>query len=118
MRVLKAIRDEISKAYPDAINWYVTKVANDKNKRVIRFRYGFIILDYAQKKICSLFVYEEFRGFGYGAKLFERSFEELGTRKPLLTVNKINIDGIKSMLDKYGFELTYIENGEYIFNAF
>ena len=117
MKVLRAIDEEISKAYPDALNWYVNKVANDKNKRVIRYRYGFIILDYSQKKICSLFVYKEFRGFGYGAKLFEKSFEELGTRKPLLTVNKININSIKSMLDKYEFEHTETIGDEMIFNS-
>lgn len=66
-----------------------------------------------QKKICTLRVMENYQNRGIGIRLFEKSFEVLGTRMPLLSVSEEKIPSFKKIFDYYGFKLTNIREGYY-----
>lgn len=69
-----------------------------------------------ESKICTLVVFPQFEKRGYGVKLFDKSFEFLEDRKPLLSVSEKNHHKYKRIFDFYGFELTSVKNGIYIPN--
>jgi len=77
-----------------------------------------------EKKICTIRVIENFRNKGIGTKLFEKSFEYLETKTPLITLpEECYKEGFKFLLERYRFKMTnkiigaYRENKiEYFFN--
>lgn len=64
--------------------------------------------DKDEKKICTLYVKEEYRNNHIGAKLLEKSLEFLGTTKPLITFPDCKLHMFQPFIDKYGWELTEI----------
>lgn len=124
-------------AYPEFYNWYKNKVLpamfSSNNREIIlilkdvNILLGFAILKKTatEKKICTLFVYPNYRNNGIGKQLFEESFNYLGTRLPLLTISSTNISTLIPFIKKYNFILTSkISNKykkrifEYIYNDF
>lgn len=58
-----------------------------------------------EKKICTLFVDENFQGLGLGSKLIESSINFLGTTKPLITFSEDKLYMFKKFIKKYQWEL-------------
>jgi len=85
----------LSEQYPDFRNWLEKKVFTglyDGTRSILlEWRDGKIaglaILknEIEEKKLCCLRIMPEFQNKGIGIKLFQRSFAELGTEKPLLS---------------------------------
>ena len=66
-----------------------------------------------EKKICTLRVMEKYQNRGIGLRLFEKSFETLQTRFPLLSVSEEKYPDFKKIFDYYGFKLTSIKENYY-----
>lgn len=67
-----------------------------------------------QKKICTFRIHDTYRNQGIGTKLFEKCFEYLGTRKPVISISDEKINSFKKHIDKYDFELVEILDGYYV----
>lgn len=101
--------------YPDFKTWIDNKVMKGihTGERSILLEYsgeqiaGIAILKdtVEEKKLCCLRVLPQYEGSGIGLKLFERAFEELKTRMPLLSVAQENSLKFKKIFDYYGFTL-------------
>ncbi len=61
-----------------------------------------------EKKICNLFVKEEYRSIGIGTKLLTSSMEFLETSKPFITIRDYNLSSFKPFIDKYNWELVEV----------
>lgn len=66
-----------------------------------------------EKKICCLFVNPNHRKQGIASQLIERSFVLLDTDKPLMTVAENNLDQLRALISRYGFELTSVKDSVY-----
>lgn len=77
-----------------------------------------------EKKICTFRVHEDYRNQGIGTELFEKCFEFLGTRKPIITISQdrkemfdkhivnYNFDEIQTLKDYYKIgSVEYVYNG-------
>lgn len=58
-----------------------------------------------EKKICMIYVKDDFRNKGIGASLLKKSFEWLGTTKPLITFSEHKYFLFKSIIEKYNWKL-------------
>ena len=83
---------------------------------------GFIILKNTleEKKICGIFVKEEYRNKGIGSILIEKGIKFLKEEKPIITISLEKVDMFKSFIKKYNWVQTSVFNGynypEAIFN--
>lgn len=66
-----------------------------------------------EKKICCLFVNPNHRKQGIASNLIERSFMLLNTDKPLMTVAENNLDQLRPLIQRFGFELTSVKDSVY-----
>jgi len=137
--MIAGLKEDFIDYYPGIVEWFnkIIKEIDDDNKRRELFLaiitnqenielVGILILKNTnkEKKICSMRVLENFRNKGIGKKLFEKAFEYLGTRKPLITLpEECYKDAFKRLLEKYNFVETnrvegfYRDNKiEYFFN--
>lgn len=78
-----------------------------------------------EKKICTFRVHENYRNQGIGTELFEKCFEYLDTRKPIITISDNRKEIFKKHIINYKFEETqilkdYYKKGsiEYVYNGF
>lgn len=78
-----------------------------------------------EKKICTLYVKEEYRNKGIGTALIEKSMDYLQTDQPFLTITEASLNSFVPMINKYGWKLTEIVDGvynpsskEYCYNGF
>lgn len=78
-----------------------------------------------EKKICTFRVHEDYRNQGIGTELFEKCFEYLETRKPIITISGDRKDMFEKHILIYKFEETqilkdYYKEGsiEYVYNGF
>ena len=139
LMVFKLFTDEIYKKislaikyYPNFENWYYTNVIpsvlNGDKEFILEIRnskiVGLAIIKHSEKKLCHLSIFDEYKNKGYGLKLFEKSFQALGTNKPYLTVSEEKYIEFKRIFNYYGFKLkdkklnVYRENKyEYYFNG-
>lgn len=107
--------------YPNFKNWYYGKVIPDLflDKRNFIFEkrndniVGLSLVKYDEKKLCTLKIFEEYQNKGYGLKLFEKTFKELDTDKPFLTVSEEKYVEFKKVFSYYNFELTSIKKDYY-----
>lgn len=109
--------------YPDFDVWYFTNVIPSiarKEKQILMMKdeknlKGIAIVKNTlkEKKICTLRVMEGYQNRGIGLKLFEKSFETLHTRFPLLSVSEEKYLDFKKIFDYYGFKLTSVIEGYY-----
>lgn len=112
--ILKHLSD-LSEYYPDFNDWLSKKVLPGliQGERSILLEYyrgqlsGLaIVKDSAtEQKLCCLRVLPPYQGTGVGLKLFERAFEALDNRAPLLSIAEEQIDTFKKVFNYYGFEL-------------
>lgn len=127
----------LKKDYPDFLNWYKTKVmpnlstgqrqiyiANPSNEQGSIA--GIMILKNTlqEKKICTLYVPENYRIQHIGTKFFSQAITALNTEKPLITISNKHIREFKPLLQKFGFDLygvypRYYQNTtiEYAYNG-
>lgn len=66
-----------------------------------------------EKKLCNLTVIPEYKNKGVGLKLFQRSFAELNSSKPFLTVSEDMFLEFQRIFDHYDFKVTNVEEGVY-----
>lgn len=109
--------------YPSFDIWYYTNVIpaiKNKEKEIIPLYdkhnlKGVSIIKNTEeeKKICTLKVMDKYKNKGIGLKLFELSFEKLGTRFPLLSVSEEKYPEFKRIFDYYGFIMTSIKEDYY-----
>lgn len=78
-----------------------------------------------EKKICTFRVHEDYRNQGIGTELFEKCFEYLGTRKPIITIANNRKEIFEKHILNYNFEEKqvledYYKQGsiEYVYNGF
>ncbi len=113
------ITDFLCEDYPKYNSWFYKKhlpaVFVPNSGRDIIFAYdedknicgiSFIKEDDVEKKICTLFVDQKFRGMGVGTMLVEKSMEKLGTTKPMITLAEYKLPMFESIIKKYGWEKT------------
>lgn len=111
-----SVTDFICKDYPNHFKWYwkkeiprvfdgsgevITCVVNQKVAGVV-----FLKKDAQEKKICTFFVSEKYRGRHIGTKLLEMAFKYLGTTKPLITISDYKVKMFEGIIKKYGWVLT------------
>ena len=53
---------------------------------------------------------------GIGTKLFQKSIEILGDRKPMITISEDNISAFEPLLKKFDFDLVEIKENLYVAN--
>ena len=106
-------------AYPGYKEWFYDKqikgcLTPNRNIIFIKNEEGKIIAlsclkkDDEEKKICTLFVSDEYRKQGLGSLLFEESMKFLETTKPLVTFTEDKLPMFEKMITKYNWELTEI----------
>ena len=66
-----------------------------------------------EKKICCLYVNNQYRKQGIASQLIKDSFELLDTDKPLMTVAENNLEQLTPLIKKFGFELTSVKESVY-----
>lgn len=110
--------------YPGYKEWFYDKqikgcLTPNRNIIFIKNEDGKIIAlsclkkDDEEKKICTLFVSDEYRKLGLGSLLFEESMKFLETTKPLVTFTEDKLPMFEKIVTKYNWELTEIVNGIY-----
>ena len=116
------ITDFICEDYPNYKEWYFTKqlqeTINSENRNILFIRNpkndGEIISmaclkkDNEEKKICTLYVSEKFRGLGIGKAMVDESMKWLGTTKPFITLADYKLEMFRPIINKYGWKLTEI----------
>ena len=111
-------------AYPGYKEWFYDKqikgcLTPNRNIIFIKNEEGKIIAlsclkkDDEEKKICTLFVSDEYRKLGLGSLLFEESMKFLETTKPLVTFTEDKLPMFEKIVTKYNWELTEIVDGIY-----
>ena len=121
--------------YPNIKEWF-DKVLNEikvnnKNREMFLVLVpkdiiaGILILKNtdSEKKICTIRVWENYQRQGIGTALFEKSFEFLGTKTPLLTLPEECKESFKKILKKYNFietsskkDIYRLKKTEYFYN--
>ena len=110
--------------YPGYKEWFYDKqikgcLTPNRNIIFIKNEEGKIIAlsclkkDEEEKKICTLFVSDEYRKLGLGSLLFEESMKFLETTKPLVSFAEDKLPMFEKMITKYNWELTEIVDGIY-----
>lgn len=122
-----AVTDCICKDYPKHFKWYWEKtipaVLNGTrevlvctvNKKIAGV--AFLKNEEGEKKICTFLVLEEYRGKHIAKRLMEKSFEFLGTTKPLITIADYKLKLFEGIIKKYGWEQTQILDEGYYNNT-
>lgn len=129
------ITDWISEDYPDHCRHFYTKYVpgiftGERNIIAvysIRGIAGTVILkkDEEECKISTLYVLEAYRGQHLSTNLLERSFEWLGTEKPLITIADYKLSQFTGIINRYGWQETDIlsagfyntHSREHVFNG-
>ncbi len=119
--------DFICEDYPNYKEWYFNKqlpetinkdernilfVRNSENKEEI-IAMSCLKKEEDEQKICTLYVSDKNRGQGIGTAILEESMKWLGTTKPLITLADYKLEMFRSIIDKYGWELTEVISGIY-----
>lgn len=78
-----------------------------------------------EKKICTFRVHEKYRNQGIGTVLFEKCFEYLGTKKPIISISIDRKEMFDSHIESFNFNETqilkdYYKQGsvEYVYNGY
>ncbi len=119
-RLTKPIND----AYPRHNRWLFEKffpgLKNNTRKIVVAYDdlanpIGVCLLkdDAKEKKICCLFVREDFRNQGIAARLMQAGCKALKTNTPLATVSDRNLPQLQELLDKHNFKFSYKKKNVY-----
>lgn len=86
----------------------------NKEKLLINICGIMILKNYKEeKKICTLYVLENFRNKKIGSQMIKKSFEYLGTNKPFITIPEEEYLNFKPLLNKFNFIETKRIKGYY-----
>ena len=119
-----ALTIHLNGTYPGYKEWFYEKQINGcltpnrdiifiKNEKDEIIALSCLKKDDEEKKICTLFVSDEYRKQGLGSILFEESIKFLETTKPLVTFTEDKLPMFEKMIIKYDWELTEIVDGIY-----
>jgi len=119
------ITKHLNNSYPNYKDWFYNKqlkevlspnrnilfVTNTDNKVV-----GVASLKNTkeEKKLCTLYIKEEYRNKTITAELLEESFKYLETTKPLVTFSENKISMFENIINKYNWKLTQITENIYV----
>ena len=110
----------IEKYYSDYKEWFYDKHIREENRKTIYIKnnnlIGVINLKKEEKKICTIYVKEEYRRSGFSDILLEDAFKYLGTMKPYITIHKDNLKYFKDIIRRYNWEKCGNINDEILFN--
>lgn len=117
------VTDYLCKDYPNYFNWFWLKtipaVINGTREifvcTISQEIAGIVILkkEDCEQKICTFLVLESFRGKHLAAILLEKSFDFLGTTKPLISIASDKLDMLKNIVKRYGWKQTQVLNKGY-----
>ena len=106
--------------YSDYKEWFYNKHIKEKNRKTIYIKnnclIGIINLKKEEKKICTIYVKEEYRRNGISDILLEEAFKYLGTMKPYITIHKDNLKYFKDIIKRYNWRKCGNINDEILFN--
>ena len=103
-----------SKDYPNFLEWYMKHLIESiitNNRTILYVKDNNNIIAFSllkkkdEKKICTIFVNENYRNRKIGTKLLLESFKYLGTTKPLITIRDYKINFFKSIIEKYNWSM-------------
>lgn len=113
--------------YPKFFIWYWSKTIPEllQGKREIFIvLIGYTIVAVAilkkgedEKKICTIFVVDKYRGKGIGKKLLKKCFKYLGTTQPLISIPEYKIHQFDSIIKKYAWKKVQVLDYGY-YNSF
>lgn len=119
-----SIVEHLNEDYPRYKEWFYNKQVNgcfsrfrdilfikNENSKIIGV--SFLKMEDNEKKICTLYVCEEYRKKGVGSMLLEESFNILGTKKPIITFNEDKLFMFEKIIVKYNWKLTKIVDSLY-----
>ena len=120
------LTSSISNYYQNYEIWYWTKqiprinsekrnilfIRNPNNKNEI-IAISCLKKDEKERKICTLYVKDEYRNQGFGSLIIEESFKWLETTKPLITIPEYKLNEFIPIIEKYHWNLTEIIEGLY-----
>lgn len=120
------ITDFICEDYPKHKEWFFHQqipriftpngeilFARDENDRDKIIAVACLKKDLDERKICTLYVSEQFRGQHLGTKMIEESMKFLGTTKPFITLADYKLPMFQPIIDKYSWQLTEVIFGLY-----
>lgn len=121
------ITDHISDDYPKRKEWFFTKqlpaTINSDERNILFVRnpkddneiisMACLKRTAEEKKICTLYVSDKYRGLGIGTAIVEESMRWLGTTKPFITLADYKLEMFRPIIKKYGWELTEVVSGLY-----
>lgn len=111
---------DIEKYYSDYKEWFYNKHIKEKNRKTIYIKnnclIGIINLKKEEKKICTIYVKDEYRRNGISDILLEEAFKYLGTMKPYITIHKDNLKYFKDIIKRYNWRKCGNINDEILFN--
>lgn len=112
------VTDYLCKDYPNHFNWYWSKTVPGifngtreilictVNKKIAGV--AFLKNENDEKKICTFLILELYRKMDIDSKLIEKSFEFLGTTRPLISIPEYKLNMFKNIIKKYDWEQTQI----------
>lgn len=119
-----SIVKHINEDYPRYKEWFYNKQVNgcfsrfrdilfikNENSKIIGV--SFLKMEDNERKICTLYVCEEYRKKGVRTMLLEESFNILGTKKPIITFNEDKLFMFEKIIIKYNWKLTKIVDSLY-----
>ena len=131
---LYQVTKKIEKDYPNHKNWFYDKFVKEldgKKREIIYYEKDSVICGVIflkntleEKKICTVYVSEEYRKHGIGTKLLLESIKFLGTTTPLISMPDYKEECFKNIINKYKWEKKqeidncYSNNKEIVFNGF
>ena len=130
---LYLVTKRLEQDYPNHKEWFYNKFVKEldgKSREIVYCKNGSKICGVAflkntekEKKICTLFVCEEYRKQGIGTGLLMEAIKFLGTTTPLITMPAYKEQCFKKIIDKYNWvkrqEINncYSNNKELVFNG-
>ena len=117
------ITEGTDKDYKDRFLWYWKKVLpgvldGTRDVFLVKSNSGCAVLkkEDSERKICTLFVLDEYRGMGIATALLEEAFKYLGTTTPLITIPEYRVEQFIPIIKKYGWRKTQILKKGYYSN--
>lgn len=130
---LYQVTKKLEKDYPNHKDWFYNKFVKEldgKKREIIYYEKDSIICGVIflkntskEKKICTVYVGEEYRNQGIGTQLLLESINFLGTTTPLITMPDYKEKCFKKIINKYNWqkmqeiENCYSNNKELVFNG-
>lgn len=109
------VTSNIEKCYPKHKEWFYQKFIPglENGERIIVYCQvdkeiaGVVFLKNTpvEKKICTIYVSNNFRNKRIGTRLLEYSFDILQTSKPLITFSEEKLEYFEKIIKKYSWEL-------------